>query len=145
VGHRPDRAFPHYLLGLSLQRDADRVELEAQQHHRDALKALYSAETLATGWLNLAAARADSHEFLEDHSSAVRELASICRSKPGVSGGVYDYRLATALEKLPLSTSSDCRRAAHHFSIAGPLLRASGNIASAEYAEDRVRQCQNSH
>jgi hypothetical protein len=73
LGRRDKRAFPHYLLGLSHQRAAEKANGQAsvvESAHRSAVKALTLAEALAPGWLNLAAARAESFAALNDHESA---------------------------------------------------------------------------
>jgi hypothetical protein len=88
LGRRDKRAFPHYLLGLSHQRAAEKANGQAsvvESAHRSAVKALTLAEALAPGWLNLAAARAESFAALNDHESAGTSSAK--RTPPAVSFG----------------------------------------------------------
>ena len=89
--------FPHYLLGLSHQRAAGNISDDEVKdaEHRNSIRwdispkqcalvrvpiltvrtwldvshrALLAAEKLAPGWLNLAAARADSYQALKNHN-----------------------------------------------------------------------------
>lgn len=75
LGWHRNRAFPHYLLGLGHQRAAERSEAKNEpssfeDSHRQAIKALTAAERFAPGWLNLAAARAESYTALQQHERA---------------------------------------------------------------------------
>ena len=84
LGWHGNRAFPHYLLGLGHQRAAEKKKAdkktssEFEASHKDAVEAFTAAERFAPGWLNLAAARAESYSALQQHERAGRQIPLLC-------------------------------------------------------------------